>query len=71
MYAAVSSAHVTEKKLNAKEWCDHVVASIGKGKGGGKADFANANVAIDASMVATTTRDSILEAAKKYVESKK
>jgi hypothetical protein len=30
--------------LSAKEWCDHCIAILGSGKGGGKAESALANI---------------------------
>jgi len=30
--------------MNAKEWCDHCIAAVGSGKGGGKAESAMANI---------------------------
>ncbi len=39
----VSSTHVS-RGLNAKQWTDFCVQEIGAGKGGGKADQANASI---------------------------
>ena len=72
MYAAVSSGHATGSKLTAKEWCDFVTKAIGKGKGGGKVDYANATVPVEGSIGnASETTRSILEFAQKYLDSKK
>lgn len=39
-FVSFSAGHV-EKGFNAKEYCDKIVAAVGTGKGGGKADLAN------------------------------
>jgi len=42
IFPIVSTNHIA-LGLNAKEWCDQVIAVVGNGKGGGKADKATAN----------------------------
>jgi len=56
--------------LNAKEWNDHIVAKLGKGKGGGKPDSANANVPTTPADV-EALKAAALAAAQEYVDSKK
>mmetsp|Transcript_41057 Transcript_41057/g.41939 ORF Transcript_41057/g.41939 Transcript_41057/m.41939 type:complete len:1015 (+) Transcript_41057:17-3061(+) len=43
LYPLVASKHVSSG-LSAKEWCDHCISVVGSGKGGGKADMANATI---------------------------
>jgi hypothetical protein len=40
VYPCVSAEHMA-RGLSAKAWVDSLVASAGRGKGGGKADLAN------------------------------
>jgi len=41
-YPFVAAAHMSSG-LSAKEWVEFVIARVGSGKGGGKADTANAS----------------------------
>jgi len=64
LFPVVSEKHVAGG-LSAKEWCDHCIAVVGAGKGGGKADLANASIPGD-----STVLEAVLEAAKKFAETK-
>jgi hypothetical protein len=71
MYTLVSAEHQSSLKLSAKDWCDSCIATLGKGRGGGKADLANANVTVDAATETTTTlTNALLAAANKYLSEK-
>ena len=67
VYASVSPAH---GHWNAKEWTDHITAAVGRGKGGGRADFANASIAIDSSVSLEAVTKQVLDAARLYVQKK-
>ena len=67
VYASVSASH---PHLNAKEWTDSITAAVGKGKGGGRADFANASIAIDNSSSLIEVTKLVLDAAKQYIQKK-
>jgi hypothetical protein len=65
----VSAAHVAAG-LSAKEWCDHCVAVAaaqgGSGKGGGRAELANATIVPGPGADAQQTTTAILEAARLF-----
>lgn len=42
-YPIVTAAHQSQG-ISAKEWIDFVIAGVGAGKGGGKAETANASI---------------------------
>ena len=64
VFAVVSEEHVAGG-LGAKDWCDYIISVVGAGKGGGKADLANASVPGDDSVLQT-----VLAAAKQYAQTK-
>ena len=72
LFPIVSPAHVAAG-VSAKEWCDHAIAAAvaagGSGKGGGKAEQANANIVLPTEGGAVSPQDTVhnvLEAAKTY-----
>ncbi len=67
MFSLASSEN---KSVNAKEWCDSCIAALGKGRGGGKADLANANFPVDDSQNANSVIAALLSAANTYVVGK-
>lgn len=70
MFALVAPpAAAGQATLNAKAWCDYCTTAIGKGRGGGKADMANANMPVEAAKgeTADSLGVAILEAARKYL----
>lgn len=74
MFASVSKEHLkagaTHGALTAKEWNDFVIGKLGKGKGGGKPDTANANVPTTAAEL-ESDKAAVLSAAQQYIDSKK
>eukprot|EP01041_Mallomonas_annulata_P001725 gene1725-3341_t len=64
LFPIVSEKHV-KSGLNAKEWCDHCIAAIGAGKGGGRPELANATIPGDEAVL-----QRILEAAAQFSQSK-
>lgn len=60
----MSADHVAAG-LNAKEWCDHCVAAVGAGEGGGRAVLANATTPGDRAVLAV-----VLTATKEYASRK-
>jgi hypothetical protein len=74
LYASVSQTHLKAGDkfgaLNAKEWNDHVIAKLGRGKGGGKPDSAQVNVPCTPAEV-EALKATALAAAQEFVDSKK
>ena len=69
MFPIVSAAHVAQG-LSAKDWCDACIAVAveagGSGKGGGRPEQANANIAVPQGMDVGI----LLEAARLFASSK-
>ena len=55
------SAERVGKGSNAKEFCDKIVTSLGCGKGGGKADLANASFPLSATVTVSNVKALVLE----------
>jgi hypothetical protein len=70
VYALVIADHVNGKGANAKEWCDACTGAVGKGRGGGRADMANANIPLTTSDNAESVTQTVLNAARTYWASK-
>lgn len=60
----MSAEHIAAG-IHAKEWVDFVIGKIGAGKGGGKADQANASIPGDSDAV-----DKILTHATEYLNNR-
>ena len=69
LYPCCVEKHITNNKLSAKEWNDACIVAAGSGKGGGKADTANAFIPIENDN-ADALFDRIMTAAKSYFNSK-
>ncbi len=50
-------ANKSDDCFDAKKWCDHCLAAIGSGRGGGRADYCAASIPIPAD----SSHDSLLE----------
>lgn len=70
IFASVSSPSSTPAVLNAKQWIDFCLQEVGGGgKGGGKADLANASIPVvpgGAQGGAEEVVRKVVEAAKRY-----
>jgi hypothetical protein len=69
LYPCCIEKHISSNKLSAKEWNDACIAAVGAGKGGGKADTANAFIPIENNDTGALF-DKIIVAAKAYFVSK-
>ncbi len=63
-YPIVTAAHQSQG-ISAKEWIDFVIAGVGAGKGGGKAETANASIPGGQEVM-----DKVLSLAAQYGENK-
>lgn len=73
LFALTSQAHRSKYGISAVEWNEAVITAVGKGKGGGKPDLANANIQVDSTTghnVADVVQK-VLDAANGYVNSRK
>jgi alanyl-tRNA synthetase len=64
LYVALSGDHLAAG-ISAKASCDHCMSAVHGGKGGGKADLANASFPFTA-----TTTTSLLDGARTYLSSR-
>ena len=55
------SAERVEKGASAKDFCDKIVAALGCGKGGGKADLANASFPLSETVTVDSVKALALE----------
>ena len=62
-FVSFSAEHV-EKGFSAKEFCDKIVAALGCGKGGGKADLANASFPLSETVTVNNVKELALELSK-------
>jgi len=69
LYPCCVDKHITNNKVSAKEWNDACISAVGSGKGGGKADTANAFIPVE-DATAEALFDKIMVAAKSYFTSK-
>ena len=61
IFVAISPTHLS-KGLSAKACCDSCIAALGGGKGGGKADIANASFQLGGAV----TVEAVKQAASSY-----
>jgi len=69
LFALTSEMHRTKYGMSALEWNNACIAVVGKGKGGGKPDLANANIQ-SAGDSAADIVEKVVNAASAYLKSK-